>query len=455
MTINVLFFGTHPQQFNGYSKVVYELVKCNDVFKNQNIKFSVYGFQKFYDNPLHRRDLPQDVDVYNAFEHENPKNQGFGFTEVRKYVNEVKPDVCIIYNDMMVQHNVITQIKEAQKEDGLKCKIIGYIDQVYLHQKKEFIDFANTTMDHAILFTSYWEKNIVDQGLTIPTSYLPHGINPNTYFPVPQKLARKFFNVPEDAFIVMNLNRNQPRKRWDTCLKAFAELVSRHRNSNIKLLIATSVNGAWNLMEIYERELKKRSIALEEGMKHIVLMDNPQMLTDEQTNILYNVADVGINTCDGEGFGLCNFEQAAIGIPQIVPNIGGFLEFFDDNSACLIEPIMNYYVDSTRDSVCGEAQLCDYGDFTQALEDLYLNKQLRDNISKQGRRHIVTNYPWKDIALKLSEIVNKVIDKREIEVFGSDIEIEDEIKIKIKEKRKLEIEELKRKLAELMKEDSI
>jgi len=30
----------------------------------------------------------------------------------------------------------------------------------------------------------------------------------------------------------------------------------------------------------------------------------------------YIIADIGINTCDGEGFGLCNFEQAGIGIPS-------------------------------------------------------------------------------------------------------------------------------------------
>jgi len=32
------------------------------------------------------------------------------------------------------------------------------------------------------------------------------------------------------------------------------------------------------------------------------------MLSDFDINVLYNVADLGINTADGEGFGLCNFE---------------------------------------------------------------------------------------------------------------------------------------------------
>lgn len=433
MTTRVLFFGTHPKQFNGYSKVVYELIKCHDIFKAENIELSVYGFQKFFENPGHRRDVPQEVVTYDAFANENPRHQGFGFTEVRKYVNDHKPDVCIVYNDMMVLHQVISQLKLAQNEDGLSFKIIAYIDQVYLNQKKEFIDFINKNVDHAILFTPYWEKIIKEQGLTLPSDFLPHGFNPMTYFPVPKNLARRFFNLQEQDFIIMNLNRNQPRKRWDTCIKAFAEVVSKNRGKNIKLLIATAVQGAWNLIELYERELKKRNVTLEEGMKHIILLDNPQQITDEETNILYNVADIGINTCDGEGFGLCNFEQAAIGIPQIVPKLGGFMDFFDDNNAILVEPVLSYYVDSTRDAVCGEALLCDYGDFADAIETLYTDEKMRTRRSVEARKKILKEYAWPDIAKRLADIVNKVAPH------GSNGSIKDDVRDIADEIEKIDI----------------
>lgn len=35
-------------------------------------------------------------------------------------------------------------------------------------------------------------------------------------------------------------------------------------------------------------------------------------MNDFDINVLYNVADVGINSADGEGFGLCNFEQGCL-----------------------------------------------------------------------------------------------------------------------------------------------
>jgi glycosyltransferase involved in cell wall biosynthesis len=404
----VLFFGTHPKQFNGYSKVVYEIAKC--ICKRDDIQLSIYGFQNFYDNAQHRKDMSDAVTVYDAFKNEEPKAMGFGVQQVREYVKEHSPDVCIVYNDMMVIHQVLTQLQLAIKEDGKRFKIIAYIDQVYLNQKKEFIEFVNQNADFGLLFTQYWEKIIVDQGLKLPTDHLVHGFNKMTYFPIPKNLARQYYGLKPDDFIVLNLNRNQPRKRWDICLKAFAEIVARHPNEPIKLMIATALQGAWNLVEIYERELNKRNVKLEDGMKHLIVIDNPQRITDDETNILYNVADIGINTCDGEGYGLCNFEQGGLGIPQIVPRIGGFMEYFDDSCAMLIDPKMAYYVDNTRDMVCGEALLCEYMDFVDAIETYYFNSELRLKHGKAARQKILESYGWETISNKLCDIVHKVCE---------------------------------------------
>jgi glycosyltransferase involved in cell wall biosynthesis len=404
--VRVLFFGTHPSQYNGYSKVVYELMSC--LSTKQDMQFTVYGFQKFNSHQGHRDDLPSNIEVYDAFESENPRQQGFGITEVRSFVNKNKPDVCIVYNDMMILHQVISQLKLAQKEDGLTFKIIAYIDQVYLNQKKEFIDFINTNADYALMFTKYWEDIAIEQGITLPHGFLPHGFNKEIYYPIPKHLCRLHYGLREEDFVILNLNRNQPRKRWDVCLKAFAEIVSRYPREPIKMMVGTAVQGAWNLIEIYERELKKRGLTLQDGMQHLIVFDRPQRVTDEETNILYNIADIGINTCDGEGFGLCNFEQAALGVPQVVPRLGGFIDFFDDESAALVDPKIAYYVDNTRDAVCGEALMCDYVDFVEAIEQYYFNKERRQKHGTNGRTKILRDYKWSDIADKLYGIIKEV-----------------------------------------------
>jgi D-inositol-3-phosphate glycosyltransferase len=472
--MKVVFFGTHCQQMNGYSRITHNLAKQHEVFKNLGVDLLFFGFQKFNHNPAHRRDIPSSVDIFDAYEAEKQAgkvSQGFGFEHVRQYVNDKRPDVCVIFNDMMVIHNVVSQLKLAQTEDKLNFKIIAYVDQVYLNQKKVFIDYLNKNTDHVICFTEFWQQNIKDLGVVLPTDYLQHGFDPMNMFPVPQHLARKYFNLKEDDFIILNLNRNQPRKKWDFCLKAFAEIVSRYHNTNgktIKMLVGTGLQGGWDLIELYERELKKRNMTLEQGMKHLIILDNPQMLTDEEVNFIYNVSNLGINTCDGEGFGLCNFEQAAIGIaPQVCPNLGGFKDFFDETNSFLCEPVMSYYVDNSRDAVCGEALLCDYMDFVEGIETYYNNPELAAKHAKAARERILKNYKWDEIAAKLANICLKVCPPQVVEdnEVAEIAEISDEIeKIDISaftnlnqkkndDDRRKELIELQKRLAELLKEE--
>lgn len=399
----VLFFATNVKQYNGYSYAIYELA-CQLAHK-KDIELTLFGFQNFYYNPNHVRQLPPNVYEYDAFANETPKQAGFGFEQVTEFVTLNKPDVCIIYNDMVVVSNIINQLYKVPNKN---FKIIVYIDQVYLYQKKEYIDLLNKHTDYIIAFTPFWETCAINQGITLPTSHLQHGFNPMVHYPFPKHLARKYYGIKEDDFIILNLNRNQPRKRWDICLQAFAEIVKLHQEKPVKLLIATALQGAWNLIDVFERELKKRNLTLEDGMKHIIIIDNPQQLTDEEINILYNLADIGVNTCDGEGFGLCNFQQAAIGIPQVVPAIGGFLDFFNDQNSQMIEPAVHLYIESSRDGVGGESQVCDYKHFVEALNKYITDPELLKHHGTNARASINKNYKWEDLGDKLHNIIRTV-----------------------------------------------
>lgn len=399
----VLFFATNVRQYNGYSYAVYELAL--ELAKKKDIELTLYGFQNFYKNANHLRDLPDNVYEYDAFANEEPKSAGFGFDQITEFVTANQPDVCIIYNDMVVVSNVIDKLYKVPNK---KFKIIVYIDQVYLYQKKEYIDLLNEKADFILAFTKYWEECALAQGITLPTDYLQHGFNPMIHYPFPKHLARQYYSLKKDDFIILNLNRNQPRKRWDVCLQAFAEIVKRHQDKPVKLLIATALQGAWNLLEVFERELKKRGLTLEIGMKHLIMIDNPQQLSDEEVNILYNLADIGINTCDGEGFGLCNFQQACIGIPQVVPAIGGFLDFFDEDTAQMVKPVLNLYIESSRDGVGGESQLCSYEDVVTGIEAYLKNPKLMEEHGKNAREKILREYKWSDLGSKLHKIINDV-----------------------------------------------
>ena len=72
MTIRTLLFASSQYITNGYSDVGYELAK--ELAKQNEIELTYFGFQYFQKNPNHEkeRELPENVQIYDAFANENP-----------------------------------------------------------------------------------------------------------------------------------------------------------------------------------------------------------------------------------------------------------------------------------------------------------------------------------------------------------------------------------------------
>lgn len=402
MTKKVILCGTHPEQFNGYSKVVYELAK--EMANYEDIELYIFGFQNFYDNVLHKqeRSLPKAKDIYDAYKNEEPKGKGFGETLIVDYVNKVDPDIIVIYNDLVVITNLLKKLIEIKDR---RFKIVPYIDIVYKNEKNHMIKFINDNVDAGIMFTEYWKDCVRQQGFDKPLGVLEHGFNKETFYPIPKKVARKFYNIDEKSFVIVNLNRNQPRKRWDICLMAYVKFIKNHLDDNIKLMISTALNGGWDLVDIMHSECRKNGITFEQLKRHLIIIQNPQQVTDREINVMYNVGDIGINTCDGEGFGLCNFEQAGVGVPQIVPKVGGFLDFMQKSYSVMVTPQWSYYTDHSRDFVSGEAEVCSVDDFVEALEFYYKNKKLITKYGEKSRSIISEKYSWDKKAKQFYDII--------------------------------------------------
>lgn len=392
--------GTHPAQFNGYSKVLHEI--CNGLSTEYASDLDVYifGFQNFNSENMKKehvneRNLDKVKEIYDVYAHEEPKKKGFGEDLIAPYLEKIKPDIVVIYNDLIVISSLLQRISKI--ETRTEFKVIPYIDLVYQNERNDLIKFINDNVDGGITFGECWSQQLKKQNFTKPLTSIPHGFNPLSHFPIERKVARLYYGIPDSDIVIVNLNRNQPRKRWDICLMAFVKYVSQHLGGNVKLLIGTSMNGAWDLMDIIISECRKNNITLEDIKKHIIVIPNPQQLTDKEINVLYNIGDIGLNTCDGEGFGLCNFEQAGLGIPQVLSKVGGFTEIFHKSNSILITPKWTYYVDKSRDVVGGEAQVCDVDDFVRGIEFYVSNETTRISHGKKSREHILKNYSWKTV----------------------------------------------------------
>src|ERR1043166_5032133 len=136
-----------------------------------------------------------------------------------------------------------------------------------------------------------------------------------------------------DAFIVLNANRNMPRKRIDITMQGFA-IFARDKPPNVKLYLhmATEDTG-WNVVI-----LAKRYGICDRLMMTQADNKRPQF-SDEQLNLLYNACDVGITTTTGEGWGMVSFEHAATRAAQIVPRHTSLANLWD-GAAEFIDPVM-------------------------------------------------------------------------------------------------------------------
>jgi len=400
--LRFMLVSTHVQQYTGYSKVSYGILK--ELAKNPNLELFHYGFQRHPQTSSDFRPYPSNVEVIDATTLEEPIQQGFGYQGLVETIRKKNPHVVMIYNDMAVVTRFLEEIRKVATPRPFKVWI--YCDQVYENQHQAMIDILNRDSDRVFCFTTFWKKHLKEQGVTRPISVLGHGFDSKVFFTVPRDLARKSLRLPEDAFVIMSLNRNQPRKRYDIMIMAFVELLQKNPAKQIILLCICDKGekGGWWLFEVFVRELKKAGLPIEQYGNRLMVSSQDMVFKDEDINVLYNVADVGISTADGEGWGLCTFEQMGVGIPQVVPDLGGYKEYCSKDNSGLVKPKFRFYLPSIHSAVGGEAHVCDPHDVYVAM-DSYLNDSEKRKAHGIKAKDTVMTYTW-EVATK--ELISRL-----------------------------------------------
>jgi glycosyltransferase involved in cell wall biosynthesis len=114
-------------------------------------------------------------------------------------------------------------------------------------------------------------------------------------------------------------------------------------------------------------------------------------MSDESVKMLYKACDVGINTCAGEGYGLCNIEHQLYGKPQILTQIDNFRELFDETWCKFLPVKARIAVGKDIDGVGGILEIPDARDAAKALDFYYKNPATRVAHGRNGKRHFEEN----------------------------------------------------------------
>jgi glycosyltransferase involved in cell wall biosynthesis len=340
---------THVDQTTGYSKVVYnllgQLAKLAPAVRTYH-----FGFQR-HPTRENLRTVPKGVVAYDAAANEDPKEEGFGFNKIHEYLEMVNPDIVMIYNDPLIIHRFIEAMKYEKGVTPYKLWL--YVDQVYQGIAPPLIESLNKNAEKIYLFTEYWKKVYETYGESPKLSIIEHAVDTTLFSKIPRSarsMIRQNMGLPDNAVLFINTNRNTQRKRHDLSVMAFVKLIAADITKPYFMMIATGLDaqqGAYyDIGRIFLTECNRLNLG--DVGKRLMLVDTSKKpMTDAAINEIYNAGDIGLNTSDGEGFGLCQIEHLYAGAPQVVTDIGTYRDFMNDSVCEFISPGQRCYFSGT------------------------------------------------------------------------------------------------------------
>jgi glycosyltransferase involved in cell wall biosynthesis len=339
----------------------------------------------------------------------------WGANRLNALVERIRPQLVFILNDIWVQH---AYLRELRKMTGpppvvLYCPVDGGpIDAEGIEPLAGVRRcVAYTEFGRGVIEAAAAMQRAKDPSFDFPAvEIIPHGVDAETFRPldapegVASRLQARRMLFPgmsdlEERFIVLNANRNQPRKRIDTTLRGFA-LFAEGKPPHVNLFLHMGVEDVgWNVVQLARRY----------GVEDRVLMSSLskviQGVSARQLNLVYNACDVGLNTSTAEGWGLPSFEHAATGAAQVVPRHSACAELWE-GSGVLVEPALNI----VYEKILTEGWLVTPEGVAEALERLYADREYLREMSERAYRNATrAEYRWENIAARWDALFREVL----------------------------------------------
>ena len=361
-----------------YPYPIYPAFPGGDVFGVQRLLFMCDLVTKSVQDGQHRRRVPE--------------------AEYRK------PDVIVLQNDAWNIPAYMERLK-LKESDFKDVPVVGIIA----------IDGKNCRGDclQDLSLAIFWTKFALDAarygGYDGPAAVVPLGVDLDVYKPVDKVEARRRRNVPEGAlrsFIVGNVNRNQPRKRLDLTLAAFAKWAGKGplKDAYLYLHLAPTGDNGVDIVQLAHYY----GIA---GRVGCIQSHDFKGATEDEMRDTYNIFDVQISTTQGEGFGLTTLEGMACGVPQIVPAWSALGEWA---TAAARVPCISTAINFVAPSVNTLGGVADVDDMVSWLDKLYKDKQLRATMAHDGMALAYEDrYRWERIGSGFRLLVNAMLQERE------------------------------------------
>ncbi len=326
----------------------------------------------------------------------------FGVDRIREVVELEQPDIICTLNDPWIVSAQYQRIQDLHQQK--KFKFCGYLT-MDSYNWLGGIDAHINDWDALISFTEFGAYEFIKAGIRKPITVIPHGLDAENFYPIDKKEARKKLNLPDDVFVVLNGNRNQPRKRIDITISGFAKFAVNRPDARLYLHLGL-IDQGWDVLALFGREMQKQGLDPNSRIIMTANTPNPPNVSVEMLNTIYNAADVGINTCRGGGWELVNFENAACRVAQVVPDHTSTKEIFEGYGKLIktehVETDTNFSREMHNPSDTHLAEL---------LTELYENPQERLETAERCYQRVTdTAFQWDTVAAEFHKVFQEVLD---------------------------------------------
>ncbi|MGP9758608.1 D-inositol-3-phosphate glycosyltransferase [Corynebacterium sp. AOP12-C2-36] len=235
--------------------------------------------------------------------------------------------------------------------------------------EQQIIDNADriivNTQDEADALVTAYDADTADLTVVSP------GVDVDRFTPGSDRAterARRELGIPLRAKVIAFIGRLQVLKGPHILLRAAADLIRRHPEQNIRVVICGGPSGTG-----MERPDELHELAAELGVSGYVRFLSPR--PPEELVSVYQAADIIAVPSYNESFGLVALEAQASGTPVVAARVGGLpLTVTEGESGVLVD---------------GH----DPADWASALENLIMDDDLRNSMSDLAPSH-AAEYSW-------------------------------------------------------------
>lgn len=400
--MRVLWVGDSPTVSTGFARCTrsvcgYLAVSGWDVHV---LGLSYYGSPHDYPYKIHPCYEPFDfgLDIYGKY-------------RLARLIVTLQPDIVVILNDPWNVRGYLAEIDKIRDKISVP-PIVGWLAVDSKNQK----GYELNDLSWVVTWTQFAADELVKGGYIKDNhlSVVPLGVDTSIFYQVNKSDSRRIvlsdiidaLPLPDDAYIVGTVGRNQYRKRLDLTIEYFAEWINACSIDNAYLYLYVAPTGDTGGCDI-------RSLVKYYGIGRRVILAEPNIGVgqDEQfMRSVYSAMDCYLTTSQAEGWGLPALESMACGVPCILPDAAAFsAQGGWTGEAALHVPCSSRALTAPLNSFPYTiGSIPDKSATVQSLQLLYTEKRWRQALSERGMA-LSRDLTWDNTARLFRGVLEKVL----------------------------------------------